>query len=233
MRLITAAIVLCLSVYSLSVYASPKGRAFDLTQDNGITEAIARLRADASQTRLIAKADLLTAGPAAIEPLMSLLSELLDNLGDTNEEDVWRLIYDCCELLGKLRANRAVRLLIKVIEVDEVPLMLPRRLPEIVALEVIGKGAEDALIEELKTGFQKAALLVGQRLSDGDARKLQLQERKAERIQIQVGATLGSIGDNSTIEALESLHKSEAYLGRSARAIIEHTISTIKSKINR
>ncbi len=251
MHITTIAIILHLAANSLQYPVGLSTGVTNQAQDDTVTQAIRGLWSRHDSIRVAAKTKILTVGTIAIDPLVSLLSELLETIRkphivagqrrlepssespsgyEPREGITWRVIYDCCELLGRLKAYEAVALLIQVIEVDDVPLMLPRLLPEINALILIGKPAESALIEEMKNAFQKAGSLVGQKLPDGDERKLLLQERKASDIQIQVGVALQMIGDNSTIEALEALMKSEAYLGRSARDIIEHTMARIRTR---
>lgn len=219
-------------------------------QENVVTQAVSDLQSPDFRLRDAAKKQLLSAGSASVEPIISLLSELLDaGISPTSNmpRDVkrdsplgvdehkvratgnWALVVDCCWLLGQLRAAQAVPLLIRVIEVDEIFSMLPKRVTEINSLGLIGKPAEAALLSEFRNAYGKAAMLVGLDLPDEHTRKLRVQERKALDIQMQVGAALALIGDNETIAALENLLVAGEIKG-SGRSIIDSTISQIKAR---
>jgi hypothetical protein len=221
-----------------------------MNQDDAVTKALKNLGSRKPSVRTAAKAELVAAGSLAIEPVMSLLSDLIDRAAkarraihldkavplqnpgyESDDLTTWSLLNDCCEVLGRLRATRAIGLLIRVIEVDDISLMLPRRVPAIHALELIGKPAEAALIEEFKNVPEKLAPLVGQRVADADKAKLRLQEQRATEIRVQVSLALELIGDAGTVEALNALLETDSSLGWNARAIIETTITQIRARL--
>jgi hypothetical protein len=223
--------------------------SFSTRQDSLVTKAITDFQSSDFRKQGEAKRQLLSAGSEAVDPLVSLLSQLLDQVAEnrnplkdaqhprTNETqkpvystENWRLIIDCCDLLGKLRAARAVSLLIRVIEVHETFGTLPKRVAEVIALELIGKPAEPALMRELRDAPHRAVDLAGFMLSDGDPEKTRVQDVKALEIRIQVGAVLSRIGDEQTIVALQSMLQTKEFVAGSGRDIIEQTISQIRQR---
>src|SRR5207244_1786088 len=99
------------------------------TKDEQATRAVKDLQSENESTRQYAKEKLLALGPSAIPPLLVILKELDSHRGyivpddkreakKLEEESLkrGRLEYDVEELLGKLHAEEAVPLLIKIME---------------------------------------------------------------------------------------------------------------------
>ena len=259
MRLIwiaSTSLALALAVAPAAILGLWMTTASTAQQDDSIAKALQELRSSRDSIRSDAKTRLLLAGSEAVRPVMALLSDLLKRAGNrvpiqqetgrpllsgfqdgSEHPDTWRIINDCCDVLGALRDARAVRLLIQVVEVRCTREMVSfgRRPNEISAIALIGKPAEAALIEELKTAQQRAASLVGLRTAEGDDRILWLQERRVYEstvfeLQMQMSDALSRVGDSGTIEALEALLRSDGDYGRKWRVIVEGTIARIASR---
>ena len=251
MRITFITLVLVLFVASRPIMRVGTANTDTLRQDDAILIAIKELRSNRPSIRSAAKTRLVQAGNDAVGPVMSLLSELLEratNRLPVQEESApplrsgsqdgsehlstWTTIDDCCDVLGGLRARQAVGLLIRVVEVRGTYAILPppKRPSELNAIALIGKAAEGALIEELKTAQQRAVSLVSEMRAEGDNQRQWLEERKVYEIQVQMTEALSRVGDSGTIEALEALLKSNVEYGRSWRAIVEGAIAKISSR---
>ena len=249
MRLIWIAstnLALALSVAPAAILGLWTTTPSTLQQDDSTSRALLELRSSRASIRSDAKTRLVLAGSEAVGPVMALLSELLESASkppvsiehqpsrplrmpfeDGSEDpNIWRMINDCCDVLGALRAAWSVGLLIRVVEVrcTREIVSLSRRPNEISAIALIGKPADAALIEELKTAPQR--YLVGLTRSES----LWYWEGKVFEIQMQMSEALSRVGDSGTIEALEALLRSDGDYGRKWRVIVEGTIARIATR---
>ena len=176
------------------------------TNNDQVTLAIKQLQATDEAERQAAKKKLLELGASAIPPLLVILKDLDSHRGyivpDDKEEAkklkeeslrLGQLEYDVEELLGKLHAEEAIPLLIKIMEERTAFNALEKMCPEMYALVEIGPAAVPKLIESIENAQARARRL------DNSMPSLPIQRRAA--------IVLGRIGDRRALPILERLLK--------------------------
>ena len=176
--------------------------------------------------RQAAKAGLGKIGPEAAPYLISLLSDLVDYIDDPHfatgkeqeGETYWRnpvghvdffnqfeitgrLALDCTGLLGDMRSEEAVPIIVRLMEQDKMFGAYESRAPEAQALVKIGEPAVLPLIDALSSAPSIAASICAdrnQRLPDNVCSS----ERLADRIRLRAAGALGAIGDARALPAL-------------------------------
>ena len=181
-----------------------------------------------------AKVDLVKLNESAIPGLMTLLRDLIDNpttprfvTGREEEGKIlWghpldspgiadkiheviingRLEYDIIEILGELRVEGAIPILVEIMECRMKDNWLRQRmLPEMIALGKIGKPAVPALIKSIEEAEEKATS-TSTRNPHITEEELQVFIRSSiEKRQTRAVIVLGVIGDNSALPVLEKL----------------------------
>jgi HEAT repeat protein len=141
-----------------------------------------------------------------------------------------RLRLDLYEMLGKLRAEEAIPLLIRILEHEERHNMLDLMEPFMKALAEIGPPAVPRLIESIEraeataaqsTTFESAPDLT-------ETQRAQVVEQDANTIRVRAILVLEAIGDPRAIAILERLHEATTNPFVSKRTI--EVISNIRKK---
>jgi hypothetical protein len=280
MRTISAAIAIALLATTLGHSDSTWAQSPAAEQPWSLPRAIDALKSGEERDRAAAKEYLLGLGSAAVDPLISLLRAALDTVDEplaiiaadgveirigspstssvnVSADVASRLVGDCCEVLGALRARPAIPLLIQIIELNDPVLTLSgcgAHTEASRALARIGKPAEFALIEEFKNAPHRAQSSIERAESwvrkwrshmqppgsssqtqaagsvEDSARVRSRQCEEARRIQVQLGCVLERMGDQGTIAALEEALTSNTDPCDTGKSIIENTISTIRMR---
>jgi hypothetical protein len=231
-----------------------------LTSDDNPTLIIKGLWSPDDSKRQEAKQAILRAGRKAIPQLVSLLSNILKNpqshrfaTGKEEEgaeasknlnevssdywfslEISWRLKYDAVEMLGLLKADEAVPLLIEFMEKEESYNLMEKMNTAMDALVKIGQPSVPKLIQEIKTAHLKAA--------NGLVRDSQYKMKEAEdresilietaKIQIRAAMVLGEIGELQALTVLEELLEPAAdpFLLKLRKPYVEEALELIRKR---
>lgn len=141
-----------------------------------------------------------------------------------------RLRMDLYELLGRLRAEKAIPLLLTIMEHEERHDLLDLMEPFMKALAEIGSPAIPGLIESIEraeaTATQSTTFESAPNLTE--EQRTQIIKNDADKIRVRALLVLEAIGDPRAIEILERLHESTTNPFISKRT--EEVISNIRKK---
>jgi HEAT repeat protein len=150
-----------------------------------------------------------------------------------NLEINWRLEQDACELLGKLKAEEAIPILIERMQTREEHSAAIRLSDEMLALINIGTVAVPSLIEAIETAELKANSnyrpYTTISLETEEVRTREIKD-KTNRTQIRAIRTLGEIGDERALPILERLLEDKD--NQSLKIFLEYAIGRISKKSN-
>jgi len=193
-----------------------------------------------------AKLEILRIGRPSIAPLIDTLRETLDVRLETAQraaqsyeccKSEWALIDDCSELLGKLRAEAAVPVLIRLMEQEWTPSLIPQgNLHELLspaaeALILIGLPSVPALINKINdlvdsplraAGINRSAReFSGGRSSPGP---------DPDDVLFTATSALGRIGNQGAADRLEEILESHPNIDGKARANLQEAITKIRMR---
>jgi ABC-type transporter Mla MlaB component len=129
----------------------------------------------------------------------------------------WRLKRDILEILGRLRAEEAVPLLIRIMERRAIYSAIERMSPEMNTLAQIGTAAVPQLIEAIETASQRSASVGFADPSLTEEEKTSLRSIETFKIQVRAALTLGEIGDARALPILRRLMEESNDLSRMSR----------------
>lgn len=216
--IVSAAIVAAAGIYLFVTSSSSTVESqFDPAQ-----AAIRKLSSPDEAERQAGKAALIELGPQSVKPLMSLLRELIDDTsprymeGKANEVEEadsqvssftinWRLKSDVCQILGKIRCEEAISLLIDLMGSYDTSGSSEQTGPEMYALIDIGQPAVPRLIETIETAEQKIAATINVGPMFTEIEKQRMIAHDVFHLQTRAAMVLGGIGDDAALPALMKL----------------------------
>lgn len=198
-------------------------------QDN-ISKILIRLQSRDASEVAEARVELAGMGDEAILPLIDLLRGLVNQnpdgasmtpadeqqrtarekfSKDLDDATKSRVMNDIYEVLGHLRAAKAVPLLVSIMEKEEIDNMIQGMSPVMRSLAEIGSDAVPALIQCLEEARNTALASASLRPPDlnDEARRPRVDSTEG-RIQLKAILVLGQIGDKRAIPALENIETS-------------------------
>jgi len=197
---------------------------------------IARLRSSDARERAAAKEKILQEGPTAVPLLVSLLRDLTFPPGAKATEkgtfETWRLKDDIVELLGRLKAEGAIPLLITLMGQKDIGGPWEMFSPEMRALVQIGPPAVPYLISSIENAEVTAR---AREFADDpiftDEVKQRIRKTFVFQIQSRASIVLGEIGDARALPILRKLRRTrnDEFL----LPYVERAIEKIQSKIRR
>ena len=117
----------------------------------------------------------------------------------------WRLERDVCDLLGKLKAEEAIPVLIEAMESEDRVSSWEVRSPQMHALVEIGYPAVPNLIEAIETAESRIANQTDSESSLSEEAKTRVAKIAVSQIQARASIVLGDIGDARALPVLETL----------------------------
>lgn len=137
----------------------------------------------------------------------------------------WRLKSDSCELLGRLRAEEAIPILIEAMEDEDSIDSWESMNSAMLALVEIGSAAVPEIIRSIETANERAAATP---FPEGEHPSDFFVKTETAKNQARAAMVLGEIGDVQALPVLEELRRStdNGFL----RPYVDRAIKTIKQK---